>query len=58
MIEALLTAATGRNADNMHATYKALETRGLVEYVWGQPTCWVITPEGATLASTLHGAAA
>lgn len=53
MIEALLAAADGTNASNMHGTYKALQTRGLVEYVWGQPNCWVITPEGAALASSL-----
>lgn len=55
MIEALLAAATGRNARNMHGTYKALATRGLVEYVWGHTDiCWVITPAGVTLASEIR----
>lgn len=54
MIEALKAAATGQNSPNMHGTYKALRTRGLVEYVWGLDSiCWVITPEGAELAATL-----
>lgn len=52
MVEALLAAADGCNASNMHGTYKALRTRGLVEYVWGRAEgCWVITPGGATLAA-------
>lgn len=54
MIEALLAAAVGPNTRNMHGTYKALATRGLVEHVWEQlPNCWVITPAGAALASEL-----
>jgi len=58
MIEALFAAADGHNARNMHGTYKALRTRGLVDYVWGQACCWVITPAGAALAATLRGSAA
>jgi len=55
MMEALFAAADGRNASNMHGTYKALATRRLVEYVWGRAEgCWLITPEGATLASALR----
>lgn len=55
MIEALLAAATGRNARNMHGTYKALATRGLVEYVWGRAEgCWVITTEGTARVSDLR----
>lgn len=57
MIEALLVAADGRNASNMHGTYKALRDRGLVEYVWGRADCWVITPAGVTIASDLRVAA-
>ena len=58
MIEALLAAANGSNPRNMHGTYKALETRGLVEYVWGRAEgCWVITPAGATVASALRESA-
>lgn len=58
MIEALLAAATGHNARNMHGTYKALRARGLVEYVWGRAEgCWVITPAGVTLASDLRESA-
>jgi hypothetical protein len=57
MAEALLAAATGHNASNMHGTYKALRTRGLVEYVWGRAEgCWVITPEGETLAAEISDA--
>lgn len=59
MIEALLAAADRANASNMHGTYKALATRGLVEYVWDLlPDCWVITPAGATVASSLRERAA
>lgn len=54
MIEALLAAADGPSARNMHGTYKALLKRGLVDYVWGQPHCWVITPAGVALAAEIR----
>ena len=56
MTEALLAAAKDHNTPNMHGTYKALASRGLVEYVWGRPDCWVITPAGAALATTIREA--